>query len=95
MVGVVVRQCDPAEATAGVEFRLERIEVIGQRGTGIDKPRRVAAHDPRVRPGQRERARVGGANPDDVVFGEFESGHCGHQDGRRAARWFHGVVTSP
>ena len=49
VVGVVVRQRDPARAAARRDLGGDRVEVRVDRRPGIDHPRRVAADDPGVR----------------------------------------------
>ena len=66
VVAVVVRQRDPARPAAPAHL-LEHVgDVLVERRPGIDDPARVAADDPRVRPGQRERAGVVGVDERDV-----------------------------
>ena len=70
VVGVVVRERDPAGAAAARDLRGDRVEVGGERRAGIDHPRRVAPDDPRVRAVERVRARVVGPQARDPVVGE-------------------------
>ena len=69
VIGVVVSQRDPAEAAARLDLGDSASRCSSSAGPGVDQPRRVAADDPRVGPGQRERPRVRRADPDDVVVG--------------------------
>ena len=72
---MVVRQRDPAEATARVESRPRaRRGDRASAGPGSTSHAGSRRDDPRVRPAQRERARVRGTDPDDVVFGELDVG---------------------
>ena len=46
VVGVIVGEQHRTEASARIDLRADRVEVLGQGGTGIDQPGRIAAMDP-------------------------------------------------
>jgi hypothetical protein len=70
VVGVVVCQRDAAGAAAPLGLRDDRLDMRIEAGPGVDDPARIAADQPGVRPGQRERAGVVGADERDVVLAE-------------------------
>ncbi len=72
VVGVVVGQRDAAQAAAPLDLRRDGVEVGVERRPRVDDPGRIAPGDPGVGAGQRERARVGGGDADDVVGGEVD-----------------------
>jgi hypothetical protein len=73
VIAVAVGEQDRAGAAAGVQLGEERVDVLGQGGTGVDQVRRVATDDPAVGPGERVGAGVRGADEGDVVRAECQS----------------------
>jgi len=74
VVGVIVRDGDPAGPAARLDLRRHRVEVRGEVRAGVDHPGGVAADHPRVRARQRVRAGVvgpqaGDAEPREVPLG--------------------------
>jgi hypothetical protein len=70
VVGVVVGERDAGDAPAGRRRVEHGLDMGGVVGPGVDDPARVAAHEPRVRPLERERPGVVGPDECDVVRGE-------------------------
>ena len=70
VVDVVVRERDAAEPAARVDGRDETLDVLLQRGTGIDHVGGVAADDPGVGARQRQRAGIVRAQAHDAVLGQ-------------------------
>ncbi len=70
MVGVIVGERDAAETAARVDGLNDALDVLRQRGTGIDHVGGVAADDPGVGARQRQRARVLRAQAHDAVLGQ-------------------------
>jgi hypothetical protein len=87
MIGVIVRERDPAQAAALGGLSGERVKVGFEHGARIYQPGWIAADEPGVRPGQRERARVGRPDPDDVVVRDLDSGHPARMSSP-APTWF-------
>jgi hypothetical protein len=75
VVGVVVREHDPAGAAAPPGLLDERRGVRGEVRAGVDDPARIAPDDVAVGPRQRERAGVVGPDERDVLRGERIFGH--------------------
>lgn len=73
MVAVTVREQNRARPTASLELGEERVDVVGQRRSGIDQVRRVSTDDPAVGSGERVGAGVRGADEGDVVRAERQS----------------------
>jgi hypothetical protein len=67
VVAVVVGQQDRAQPAARADLGEQRVEVPGDRRTGVDDVRRVAADDPAVGTAQRVGARVRRPQVRDVV----------------------------
>jgi len=67
VVAVVVGQQDRAEPAARADLGEQRVEVPGDRRTGVDDVRRVASDDPAVGTAQRVGARVRRPQVRDVV----------------------------
>ena len=63
---------DPAESAARTQLARELLDVVIETWSGIDQPRRIAPENPGVRSAERERARVAGTDPDDVVLEQLE-----------------------
>jgi len=76
VIGMVVRQRYPPQAAALLDLGDHRAEVLIERGTRIDEPRRFCPHDPGVGAGKRERTRIVGLHADDLVGCEHDPGHC-------------------
>ena len=58
VVGVVVRERDPAGPATRRHGGRDGVEVVLERRPRVDDPRRLAPDDPRVRPAERERRGV-------------------------------------
>ena len=67
VVGVPVGEDDPGGAAAPLGLGHHGRDVVVEAWTGVDDPARVAADQPRVRAGQRERPRVRRPDQRDVV----------------------------
>ena len=83
VVRVVVRERDAAGAAARGRGRGDRRDVAGQRRPGIDDPRGIAPHDPRVGAVERERRRV--RRPDERHLHGLSAARAG-RPARRARR---------
>ena len=83
VVGVVMRERDPAEPAPTLELGDERVDVLVEIRPGVDEPRGVPADDPGVRSAERERSRVRRADPDEIVSGDVEARHSEEHDTTR------------
>ena len=69
VIAVIVGERDPRRTAATSQLGDQRSDVVLLSRPGVDQPRRLVADHPRVRPAQRERTGVVGAEPHDIVTG--------------------------